>query len=348
MFDKIDSLCYTACHIEEDFMAVKTNQSDDENSKKPDESARSTQGKDTPKSDKKNDGSSKLNTEIEQESTLEETDDNDDYPYLEIVAGKQGNVESYDNGALQRTPLKDGKYAFPIDFDVVKINANVISLIDWYGNVTDLGNVVLNAQQVNFSECPSLKTLPPIHMAAELNVDGCSVLKTLNPDTVVKHLNLSDSGVVFLPESLRCAQIKVAMCNNLRYIHTAIPSQNIMGLSHGEIQKCKVNFLLSDVVSDAEKDQYPLEDSKIQFYRDDIEYLPACLKGYRVSVSECPRLRYIHPALAAHNITGLTPKAICQMKMQYLFSKSQSNDEFQKFFPILNRLWQKRFAHTRD
>lgn len=329
-------------------MAVKTHKPDDENNKDAGESARATQGKDSQKSDKKNDGSAKLNAEIEQEATLEETDDNDDYPYLDIVAGERGSVESHDNGTLQRTPLKDGKYPLPIDLDVAKINANTISLIDWYGNVTDLGNVVLNAQQVNFSECPALKTLPPIHMATELNVEGCSDLKTLNPDTVVKQLNLSCSSVAFLPESLRYAQIKVAMCDDLRYIHTAIPDQNIIGLSKGEIQKCKVNFLLSDVVPDAEKDQYPLEDSKIQFYHDDIEYLPACLKGYQVSVAECPRLRYIHPALPAHGISGLTPKAICQMKMRYLFEKSQGNDEFQKYFPPLNRLWQKRFAHTRD
>ena len=130
------------------------------------------------------------------------------------------------------------------------------------------------------------------------------------------------------------SQIMVKECDNLKYIHPAIPDKNI-SLSDRDIQKFKLNYILSDSATEEEKCFFRSRAETASLSDLSIEMLPAYLSGVFLTVQNCPNIKYIHPSLNPEQISGLTPEKIYTCQMQYLFEKEKKESEFQKWFPIV-------------
>ena len=121
-------------------------------------------------------------------------------------------------------------------------------------------------------------------------------------------------------------------CDDLKYIHPAIPEENIDGLTPDEIHAAKINYLLSEQVPDIEKKLYPLEEEKIRFTNHRFETLPECFAGPEITIENCPDLKYIHPAIDPRKIKGLPPQTVCRYQMKYLFDKVDDDAVFKRWF----------------
>ena len=254
------------------------------------------------------------------------------HPALMIRGGYHGSMEFQVNGHRVRKKVQNEAYTLPMDTDTIKINAYQIrNKGDWNG-VEEIGQMIFNAHNVILEDCWSLKRLPPMNLVNLLMVENAPNLVLFDPNSRINEITLNNCGIRFLPMKLQDSKITLSKCEDLKYIHPAIPDQNIDGLSPNEIQMAKINYLLSDKVPDIEKRLYPVEEEKIRFTNHRFETLPECFAGPEITIENCPDLKYIHPAIDPRKIKGLSPKVVCHYQMRYLFDKVQDDQMFKRWF----------------
>ena len=257
-----------------------------------------------------------------------------EYPLLEIYAGHNGFFKLNERGNIKQVPISERRYPLPLDTDITEINAyGIVNKGDW-SFVEQIGDMSITASRISLRECWSLKTLPHIPLAEVLSLTNCPDLKTIHPQTHVFRAYFVNCGIVFLPKSMAGSQIVIKECDNLKYIHPAIPDKNI-SLSNQVIQEFKLNYILSDSATEEEKCFFRSRAETASLSDLSIEMLPAYLSGVFLTVQNCSNIKYIHPSLNPEQISGLTPEKIYTCQMQYLFEKEKKESEFQKWFPIV-------------
>ena len=197
--------------------------------------------------------------------------------------------------------------------------------------------MILNAHTVSFDCCYGLKKLPPMNTVNQLMVSFCYDLQTIHPNTRVKEARFSDCGLQFLPYCLIDTEITLDDCCDLKYIHPALSSKKIKGISEKEIELYKINYLLSDKVPDSEKALYPIMKKKIVLSdKKDLKFLPECLSKAQLILKNCNEIKYIHPEIQPENVVGISPKEVCHKQMMWLFERLGDNDtRFDRYFPIV-------------
>ena len=275
------------------------------------------------------DGSQDLTNAI-----LENPDEYDPfgYPALMIHGGYHGSIEFQVNGHRNRKKVQNETYTLPMDTDIIKINAYQIRNKGDWNDVEEIGQMIFNANSVILEDCWSLKRLPAMNLVNLLMVENAPNLVLFDPNSRINEITLNNCGIRFLPMKLQDSKITLSKCEDLKYIHPAIPDQNIEGLTLSEIRAAKINYLLSDKVPDIEKRLYPLEEEKVCFKNHRFETLPECFAGPEITIENCPDLKYIHPAIDPRKIRGLSPKVVCHYQMHYLFDKVQDDQAFKRWF----------------
>lgn len=248
------------------------------------------------------------------------------YPHLKIYAGENGTFEMREKGNRKIQKITETEYPLPIDTDITKINAYRIAAFGDWEKIEDIGNFVINATLVEFDSCYDLKKLPPMNTVQKLKVNWCYGLRFFDPLTRVKEVEISHSGIQFLPKSLLNASIKLDSCDELKYIHPAIPLSAISGLEEKEIRACKMRYMLSEHVSDAEKRLYPIMEKNVLINSQTLRTLPECFNRPNITLEGCHKLEFIHPSIDPKKITGMSKKDIYHCQMMYLFKKMNDND----------------------
>ena len=260
----------------------------------------------------------------------EDKEDNEqrlfDFPHFKIYAGENGTFELCEKGCRKIQKITEAEYPLPMDTDITKINAyRIASRGDW-SNIRSAGAYVINATLVEFESCYDLEKLPPMNTVQKLKVNWCYNLHFFDSLTRVKDVEISHSGIQFLPKSLSNASIKLDSCDELKYIHPAIPVSAISGLEEKEIRACKMRYMLSDHVSDREKSLYPIMEKNVLINSQTLRTLPECFNRPNVILKGCDKLEFIHPSIDPKKITGMSKKDICHRQMMYLFKKMSDND----------------------
>ena len=194
--------------------------------------------------------------------------------------------------------------------------------------------MTITASRISFRDCWSLETFPPIRLAEILSLTNCPDLKTIHPNTHVFRAYFYNCGIRFLPKSLCQSQIIIKDCDNLKYIHPAIPDARI-SLPDETIQKFKLNYILSDSATEEEKATFRSRAESVSLFDMPIETIPAYLSGVDLKIQNCPNIKYIHPALRPEQISGLSQQKIYSCQMKYLFDKEKQDSEFKKWYPIV-------------
>lgn len=248
------------------------------------------------------------------------------YPHLKIYAGENGTFEMCEKGKQKVQKITETEYPLPMDTDITKINAYRIATYGDWSEIKDVGNFVINATLVEFESCYDLKKLPPMNTVQKLKVNWCYGLRFFDPLTRVKNLEISYSGIQFLPKSLSNASIKLDSCDELKYIHPAIPVSAISGLEEKEIRACKMRYMLSEHVSDTEKRLYPIMEKNVLINSRALRTLPECFNRPNITLEGCDKLEFIHPSIDPQKIKGMSKKDIYHCQMMYLFKKMNDND----------------------
>lgn len=272
------------------------------------------------------DGSSDLIQGLEMEDKEDEEQRLFDFPHFKIYAGENGTFELCEKGCRKVQKITETEYPLPMDTDITKINAYRIATRGDWSEIKDVGNFVINATLVEFESCYDLRKLPPMNTVQKLKVNWCYGLRFFDPLTRVKNLEISYSGIQFLPKSLSNATIKLDSCDELKYIHPAIPVSAISGLEEKEIRACKMRYMLSEHVSDTEKRLYPIMEKNVLINSRALRTLPECFNRPNITLEGCDKLEFIHPSIDPKKITGMSKKDICHRQMMYLFKKMNDND----------------------
>ncbi len=299
-------------------------------------------------------GSELLNKAIQADLGSEEEIET---PRLYVVAGKLGYEEYYTGtGELKRRPLAGDRYDLPLSTNIKTICADKIVLTDVDG-IEEIGSdeLAFIAQEVEIEGCNDLRKLPAMPSVGHLTISFCSALTTLHSNTNVSTLDIQFSGIQFLPERLKNAQIDAENADELLYIHPAIPSRNISGMTRNSINMCKLRYLTSPYVPQSEKESYRLPTYRIALQYPEFKELPACLadttvalRGYQSTPGQEPNL-LVHPSLEARRIVGVPREDILRAQMRYLFDDNlTSNRLFGKYFDRINAQWKQCRSRTHE
>ncbi len=273
------------------------------------------------------DGSSDLIQGLEMEDKEDEEQRLFDFPHFKIYAGENGTFELCEKGCRKVQKITETEYPLPIDTDITKINAYRIAARGDWSNIKDAGAYVINATLVEFESCYDLEKLPPMNIVQKLKVNWCYNLHFFDSLTRVKEVEISHSGIQFLPKSLSNASIKLDSCDELKYIHPAIPVSAISGLEEKEIRSCKIRYMLSEHVPDSEKRNYPIMEKNVLIKGNlNLKTLPECFNRPNVILENCDKLEFIHPSIDPKKIQGMSKKDIYRCQMMYLFKKMNDND----------------------
>lgn len=256
----------------------------------------------------------------------EKEDDLDDYPHFKMYAGENGTFELCEKGEKKVKKITETEYPLPLDTDITKINAYRIATRGDWSEIKDAGSFIINATLVEFENCYDLEKLPPMNTVQALKVKYCYELRSFDPKTRVRYLEIAHSGIQFLPKSLSAAKIKIESCGGLKYIHPAIPVSAISGMDEKEIRACKMRYMLSEHVSDTEKQLYPIEEKNVLINNPELRILPECFNRPNITLEGCDKLEFIHPSINPKKIKGMSPKDIYHCQMMYLFKKMNDND----------------------